>query len=669
MAKLSSINQPGLDDLESLKRRYQRQNRELARANATQQQQIQALNTEITQYSTENLRLTAEIISLRKQLDEKDAQGSTPISDKAKRLLEEKLSEITGLIRELGDNKDRKKRLSVNRWPQAVKPDLSLRERPEGFLADIPEFNERITPATPRRPFVCLGPRVDAIIRAAEEGSPIKDYIPLDSAMFDVRPRRKRDSNSAEFLVAGRLPTSKFNADLQAGAALSPGKRKFEPEFTHEELKDIVTSPMVNRFSLDFIRSEKLSSTDSEEVKSTTSTTAVKEVKDSDTEPLSKRKEIRSAASPVKLDLATASRFLSSNRKSLENFRDLVNQPTPTPEVAPTPEPEPVVELVPTPPTPEPALVTESRRILEPKSTNVHVGLSPAKIPTVADFEYVKKDNKASPKDRESVKKASRISSKPIIVQGVENTMAEEKVAGGERSRRTRGVAVNYALPALNKKMRRDSEALVDAVTGIKQRRRTSTADDGAVEDIERRTSKMSIHYDLKPDTEAAEPRHIPDRSGSKMSERELEKMMTEKVRDRETRMREARKDLYEFTTADSSSTDAVDMARRTSLGRDSLSAVPVGGSHQRRTSGGLAGGISAISTSKREGEKAASSGGVKSASDIIEERRRRRATLAATGASTTGETKSRKTVEFAELVTERERTGVSDRRRRSMVV
>ncbi|RVD81221.1 uncharacterized protein DFL_009095 [Arthrobotrys flagrans] len=668
MAKLSSVNQqPGLDDLESLKRRYQRQNRELARANATQQQTISALNAEISQHSTENLRLRAEIISLRKQLDERDAQGLTPVSAKAKSLLQEKLAEIAGLINELSDNGvDRKTRIPGSRFPLAVKPDLTGRERPEGFLSDIPEYNERVSPATPRRPFVCLGPRVDAIVRAAEEGSPIKDYyLPLqefNSGMFDVRPRRKRNSNSSESLIAERVPVSSFNSDLQAGAAASPQKRKWDSVLTTEELGAILRSPMVK--DSDLMRPATPPSTDPEEVKMTLSTTSGKEAKDTDTDaPL--KKESTSAASPVKLDLATASRFLSSNRKSLENVRDLVNQPTP--ELEPTPEPELQVESVPSPTL---APLAESRRALEPKSTNVHVGLSPAKLPTVADFEYVKKD-KTSPRDRESVKKASRMSSKPIVVQGVENTMVEEKAAGAERSRRTRGVAVNYALPALNKKMRRDTEALVDAVTGIRPKRRTSTAEEGAVEDIERRTSKMSIHHDAK--REAERPRNIPDRSGSRMSEQELDKMMTEKVRDaeggrdreREARIREARKDLYEFTTANSSATDALDIARRTSLG-----------SHQRRTSGGLSG-ISAISSSTRDGDKMtsapASSGNVKSASDIIEERRRRRATLAATGTSTatatTGEVKARRSVEFASSVIDRERGGVTDRRRRSMVV
>ncbi|KAK6351758.1 hypothetical protein TWF718_004904 [Orbilia javanica] len=673
MAKLSSANQqPGLDDLESLKRRYQRQNRELARANATQQQTISALTTEISQHSTENLRLRAEIISLRKQLDEKEAQGLTSVSAKAKTLLQEKLAEITGLINELSDNGvDRKTRIPGNRFPLAVKPDLAGRERPEGFLADIPEYNERVQPATPRRPFVCLGPRVDAIVRAAEEGSPIKDYyLPLqefNSGMFDVRPRRKRNSNNSEFLNAGGAPVSTFNADLQASAVASPQKRKWDSVLTTEEPGAVSRSPMKD---LDPIRPATPPPADPEEDGATLSTTARKEYKDIDTDVPSK-KESASAASPVKLDLATASRFLSSNRRSLENVRDVVNQPTPERELTPEPEPEIEVESVPSPPerglAPALVLSTESRRALEPKSTNVHVGLSPAKLPTVADFEYVKKD-KTSPRDRESVKKASRISSKPIVVLGAENPTVEEKAAGGERSRRTRGVAVNYALPALNKKMRRDTEALVDAVTGIKPRRRTSTAEDGAVEDIEKRTSKMSIHYDAKRESERF--RNVPDRSGSRMSEQELEKMMTEKVRDtegdrdreREARIRETRKDLYEFATANSSATDALDIARRTSLG-----------SHQRRTSGGLSG-ISALTSGKQDGDKmTAPSGNVKSASDIIEERRRRRATLAATGTSTTtattGEVKARKSVEFADSVLDRERSGVTDRRRRSMIV
>ncbi|KAK6338281.1 hypothetical protein TWF730_002346 [Orbilia blumenaviensis] len=643
MAKLSNASQPGWDDMETLKRRYQRQNRELARANATQQETIAALNNELANRNKEVIGLQFEVLRLQQKFRE-HVCSTTAVNSRAKTLLEAKLVEMGDLLRSLNEQEitSQEPPIVATREKRAIKPSSYTRERPDGIPEDIPEAHENLSPTTPRMPFVCLGPYVSAIVKAAEEGSPIKDYIPLpelNSAMFDVRPRRKRDSIKPESLAIGKVSALSFNVEQQAAPSPSPHKRKLEAIITSEE--PLGVNP------IDIVRPSAPTPPDEDEIEESRAALAraahtreiLKELKESEADAQSKRLA-RQSMSPVRLDLSYASRYLASQRKSLEHVRDPV---TPEPEQEQEEQEEQEVEPPQEPAVPEPAPPVETRRALEPKSTNAHVGISPVTLPTAADFEYVKKD-KPSPRDRDTVKKSTgRISSKPIVMQGIENTGTEEKAAGTERSRRTRGVAVNYALPALNKKMRRDTPALVDAVTNTKSRRRTSTAEDENVEDIERRTSRMSIHHDGKRDSEG---------SKSRMTEREHEKMMLEKLWEKDPRMREAKKDLHDFTTADSSAAD-VDMARRTSLG-----------SHQRRTSGGLAG-ISAIS-SKRDGEKASVS--VKSASDIIEERRRRRATLAATGASataTTGEAKPRKSVDFAASVVDNERGGAGDRRRR----
>ncbi|EPS37157.1 hypothetical protein H072_9240 [Dactylellina haptotyla CBS 200.50] len=665
MAKLSDLNQnPALDSLESLKRRYQRQNRELAKANANQAQQIQVLQSEIAHQNAENIRLGSEIIHLQRQLDVRDSRTSLGVSDGTKRLLEEKLLELSELVRGLGDggNSGSKRRLSGKRFPTAVKPEP--RERPDGLLQDIPENG-----AVGRTAVSPLFPTTNPSESRLE--SPSKNYIPLDSAMFDIRPRRRRDSANVENLIIEPRISVSEPEDQPNGFTKEASKRKYPTEEIDDrippprlsDLEDVFSSPMTGH----------------REMEPESQAEGVKEYKDSDADIPSKKNN-PSAPSPVEVEIAPVPRSLCSSRKSFDNIQERAQSQIQAPLVT---------------------ALTETRRILEPKSTNiVTLNNSPVKLPTAADFEYVKKD-KISPKDREPAKKSSKIIAKPIIVQGAENTMTPEKTV--ERNRRTRGVTVNYALPALNKKMRRETETLVDAVTGIQQPKRRSVAnteDSSAaptpaatplegerkilktnLEDLERRTSKMSIHHDGQLESELVEKKATAERSG--MSERDIRKRMAERTsRDREARLEETRKDIYAFTS--SSSPDATELGGRRSSGdKHSLTGSAISGSHQRRTS--VSNGIATIgigSGVRKEGEirassSTSSSANLKSASDLLEERRRRRATLggstsSSASSSLSADTKSRKSVGFADSVTERERTSSSssrDTRRRSMVV
>ncbi|KAF3907221.1 hypothetical protein ABW20_dc0101465 [Dactylellina cionopaga] len=673
MAKLSDVNQnPALDSLESLKRRYQRQNRELAKANANQAQQIQALQTEIANQNAENIRLSSEIIHLQRQLDVRDSRHSLGVSDGTKRLLEGKLSELADLVRGLDDGGNiggGRRRLSGKRFPTAMKPEP--RERPECLLQDIPEHG--YTGQIPASPLFSGAKRSENRF-----DSPSKTYVPLDSAMFDIRPRRRRDSTNVENLIVesrGSASVPKTEEQTSEIAREQP-KRKYpeitEPNYGNEDMEDRIVPPRLS--DLGDVFSSPIPTI--EEVPPAQPEVA-KEVKEPEPEPEpAPKRDSRNTSEPVKLDITSASRFVSSNRRSFENVRELANLSTQEP--------------------PAPA-TTESRRVLEPKSSNIaYINNSPVKIPTATDFEYIKKD-KLSPKDREPVKKSAKISAKPIIVQGGENTMTPEK--NPERNRRTRGVAVNYALPALNKKMRRDSETLVDAVTGIQPKRRSNddaSRDNSAaptpvatpleggqrvfksnIDELERRTNKMSIHHDAPVEAEPVEralPSKVSERASGSMSERDIRKLMAERAsRGRESRLEEARKDIYAFTTI--ASPDAAEAVRKPTSERHSIGPGPIVGSHQRRTSGGLIGGSIGIGSGvRKDGESrtsTSSTSNLKSASDLLEERRRRRATLGgATGTGSLADGKLRKTVGFVDTATEKDRTSSSrDARRRSMVV
>ncbi|KAK6535180.1 hypothetical protein TWF694_001652 [Orbilia ellipsospora] len=693
MAKLSDVNQnAGFDTLEALKRRYQRQNRELARVNATQAQQIAALQAEVAQQNAENIRLNAENIHLQRQLDGRGSGSSSGVAESTKKLLQEKLAQLSEIVRGIDGAVAGPGRITdiKTRLPTAVRP--SPRERPEGFLSDIPEnratgsenrlagqiSKNPLFPAAAKRVEMRLEAEAQAQVQARSE-SPSKNYIPLDPAMFDIRPRRRRDSAVENLLMeTDKLEKLVMDARDEVSKtetakifAKEPTKRKYPAiaEPVADENKDRLIPPRLG--DIEEILSSPVIGV--EEPAPPRGPGNIKENKHSDVEVAPKKliHNVRDTNPMIK----TTTEAVLGSRQGSEATEDVV--PAKIPEYLET--------------------GIDTRGILEPKSNNpVAITVSPVRVPTTADFEYVKKE-KLSPKARDPVKKSSKLA-KPIIVQGVENTMTPEK--GVERNRRsTRGVTVNYALPALNKKMRRESETLVDAVTGIQQpKRRASTAEDSkessaattpaatplegdkkslktGLEDIERKTSKMSIHPDARTETQQAEKRSSSTGERISMTDRDIRKLIVDKMaKERDARLEEARKDIYAFTS--SSSPDATESNRRSSTERLSLSGTGVtSGSHQRRTSGGITT-IGIGSGVRKEGEAKTSTStntSVKSASDLLEERRRRRASLGGSGAMSSflpADGKSRKSVDFAQSVTERERASSGkEGRRRSMVI
>lgn len=86
-----------------MKRRFVRQNREIARVNSIQSVRIRNLESEVSRLLVENVALREEAISANKELEK--ANGSPRFGDEissVKGKLEAKLLELSGLVADLG---------------------------------------------------------------------------------------------------------------------------------------------------------------------------------------------------------------------------------------------------------------------------------------------------------------------------------------------------------------------------------------------------------------------------------------------------------------------------------------------------------------------------------------------------------------------------------------
>lgn len=88
----------------TVKRKFMRQNRDIARANSTQSLRIRNLENETSRLLAENLGLREQILRLQNELENGKAQRVADNTTEVKSELEAKLSEIGALISSLGDD-------------------------------------------------------------------------------------------------------------------------------------------------------------------------------------------------------------------------------------------------------------------------------------------------------------------------------------------------------------------------------------------------------------------------------------------------------------------------------------------------------------------------------------------------------------------------------------
>ncbi|KAF5874849.1 putative shugoshin c terminal domain-containing protein [Botrytis fragariae] len=109
---MARLNEPAasLESIESLKRKYKRQNRDIASVNSSQAVRIRSLENETSKLLAENLELREENLRLRSEIDNGKARRAADRVNVVKSQLEERLQEIGALISGLGEESPQRKR-------------------------------------------------------------------------------------------------------------------------------------------------------------------------------------------------------------------------------------------------------------------------------------------------------------------------------------------------------------------------------------------------------------------------------------------------------------------------------------------------------------------------------------------------------------------------------
>jgi hypothetical protein len=113
------------ETVDAVKRRFLRQNRELAKINSQQSVRIRNLETEGSRLLAENLSLREQVLQLQNTLESNASRPSFENIEAVKGRLETKLQEFVSLVAELGDLK------KVDERPRCKSQTAATRRSPD----------------------------------------------------------------------------------------------------------------------------------------------------------------------------------------------------------------------------------------------------------------------------------------------------------------------------------------------------------------------------------------------------------------------------------------------------------------------------------------------------------------------------------------------------------
>nr|POE97286.1 shugoshin [Quercus suber] len=240
--------QPPVTDLDEVKRRFIRQNRELAKNNSTQSLRIRHLEIEVGRLQSDNLELREQVLQLQGSLDRAHVGVGVQVVEKIRDELKAKLTELGYLVAGLDNGIRNAQPLQVARSLGTIEGQWRDRQPLMDAMRDsqLPTINE--DKLYPRRTLDAAEIQSARLSDLNSNGSPDLGSPPI--AHFDYEDEEKPPSplipNSADGFEDDIIPT-KLYANLETrrsrkgelskiqvrrGSLLAQSPTKAEPETT-----------------------------------------------------------------------------------------------------------------------------------------------------------------------------------------------------------------------------------------------------------------------------------------------------------------------------------------------------------------------------------------------------------------------------------------------------
>ncbi|KAM0711818.1 hypothetical protein Q7P35_001187 [Cladosporium inversicolor] len=473
-------------NFDEVKRRFIRQNRELAKNNSSQSLRIRGLEIEVSRLLQTNLELREELLRARNAEHDARRQSNKEGVRGFKEEMMAKLRELSGIVEGIEEPKEEKGDETTEREERrmSVLSQMEFRERQS--LAELmrdcqmPTIDEN--KMHPRRTLEAAEIKAIRLSDGSSNGSP--DLGPPPVARFECQDPIKFDTQST---------AEPQEADAESVAEAEPEPRPQEEDLpaslsinleTRRKRRDTQPKLELRRHSI--LPPPSPTSSDPEATAPSLRTGAKRKLADRDLD--------KSTKTPGKTD------FTFNRKTSAESTKPSEEAPA-----AAEPEPETVEILAPVP--------TSARKVLGDKSVNMSPRKAAAGLdkPTNEGLKKPAQPKFGAAKDR-TTSRRSRLSVVPppepepvVSVNTIElpaepalctpapadifspttepSTVSNERAAtpppmklsnpsmeAARPSRRARS-AVNYAEPSLGAKMRRQEKGMMDAVTGLQHHR------------------------------------------------------------------------------------------------------------------------------------------------------------------------------------------------------
>ncbi|RMZ69454.1 shugoshin [Pyrenophora seminiperda CCB06] len=448
--------QPSAESIEVVKRRFLRQNRELAKVNSTQSIRIRSLENDCSRLLAENLALREQVLSLHNKIESRPGLDHI---DAVKMQLEAKLQELGGLVAGLAQMKNGNQQDKGRRKSQTTAKRRSEEERQWRSGLGLQEVENAMLPTIaegkfyPRR--TMGADELEQVLEGPESQSPdigpppVSRFESEDPISFDPSPAteepQEETGDDGEPSLSVNLETRKKRRE--SGPKLSVRRVSlFEsPEETEEAAAKPIRTGAKRKFNVQEDEDVNQSKSDAFRFSRRNAPSAPEtEVSNEDSRPSSPHRPVLSAK-PVNTDPVLSPK---KQRSSLQGKPEKPEKPAPksrgrprlnitrnaAPELAPPPMPEPI---------PTADIVLDS---LPPKTPAVEAVFSPPSTEPSTQ----RPENKDTPPPGDL-------------------TLSDQTGQAGRPGRRARP-QVSYKEPSLSVKMRRPDAKLVDAVVD----RRTS---------------------------------------------------------------------------------------------------------------------------------------------------------------------------------------------------
>ncbi|KAF7953312.1 hypothetical protein EAE96_006523 [Botrytis aclada] len=208
---MARLNEPAasLESIESLKRKYKRQNRDIASVNSSQAVRIRSLENETSKLLAENLELREENLRLRSEIDNGKARRAADRVNVVKSQLEERLLEIGALISGLGEESPPRKRSPhVPRQFGGLRAGSNPPRSPkENKWDDLDPLNEDGTSPERKMP-----PRKKMASSSEDTGSPDGKLPPILENKY--YPRKTLEHQEIENMLAEVVADNEDSPDI-----------------------------------------------------------------------------------------------------------------------------------------------------------------------------------------------------------------------------------------------------------------------------------------------------------------------------------------------------------------------------------------------------------------------------------------------------------------------